>query len=120
MAENKDPINYYKCFYRGSWCIISFRYSDCVVADNIVKRFIRHGVVWKRISEDVFFNHTLTRFATFRLGAIRFDVGSRDPISYSAFFYSRLVGCYDSSYNFAVNSIYPGVVLPTSEEKKNI
>lgn len=120
MVEKNLPINYYKCFFRGSWCIISFRYHDCVIADNIVRRLIRCGVVWKRITAENFLDHTLTYFATFRLGALRFDVGSRDTVRYSSFFYSRLVDCYDFSFDCAFGRIYPGIVLPPSEKEKNI
>lgn len=97
MSEvNREvPINYYKLVHpKGGFCIVSFRFLDPVVADNIIKLFIRYNVQYGRISQERFFEHTLKHFDIYRIGAICFYVGSRDRIRPIDYFYDRFVRGY--------------------------
>lgn len=94
MSEvNKEtPINYYKLVHpKGGFCIVSFRFLDPVVADNIIKLFIRYNIRYGRISQERVFEHTLKHFDLYRIGAICFYVGSRDFIRPRDYFYERFV-----------------------------
>lgn len=85
-------VNYYKLKHpKGGFCILSLCYPDSVVADHIVKCFIRYNIDYGRISQEKVFQHTLKHFDLFRIGAICFNVGSRDNIRFSDYFYSRFV-----------------------------
>ena len=92
-SQNREvPTNYYKLVHpKGGFCIVSFRFLDPVVADNIIKLFIRYNIRYGRISQERVFEHTLKHFNLYRIGAISFYVGSRDFIRARDFFYSRFV-----------------------------
>lgn len=97
MSEvNKEtPTNYYKLVHpKGGFCIVSFRFLDPVVADNIIKLFIRYNIRYGRISQERVFGHTLQHFGLYRVGAICFYVGSRDYIRPRDYFYERFVDGY--------------------------
>lgn len=110
------PLNCYKLFSdHGSWLLVSFRFSNPVVADRILRSFIRKGVVWKRISALEMFNHSCVYFAVFRFGACRFDIGHRDVIRYSDFFFRRFVDCYSHGERVSLEGFYSRIDLPSSE-----
>jgi len=91
-ASKQVPFNYYKLTHpKGGFCIVSFQFSNPVVADNIIKLFVRYNINYGRISQERFFEHTLKHFDLFRIGAIRFHVGSRDFIRARDYFYSSFV-----------------------------
>lgn len=94
-VSRETPTNYYKLVHpKGGFCIVSFRFLDPVVADNIIKLFIRCNIRYGRISQERVFEHTLKHFDIYRIGAISFYVGSRDFIRPRDYFYDRFVRGY--------------------------
>lgn len=122
MADpRKIPTNYYKLFHRRTkeWLIISFDFIDTTVADHILKSLIQYEIHWERISQQRFLDYGLRFFEVYRIGAIRFDVGSRDPVRCSMFFKHRFnVGYVCSSQTR--DGVYARFQLPFSKEKENL
>lgn len=121
VDPKKIPTNYYKLFHRRTkeWLIISFDFSDTTVADHILKSFILYEIHWERISQQRFLDYGLRYFEVYRIGAIRFDIGSRDPVRCSMFFKHRFnVGYVDSSQTR--DGVYARFQLPFSKEKENL
>lgn len=120
MDAKLKNLNFYKLFSNnGSWLLLSFRHPDPVVADNILRLFIRCGVVWKRISEVESLNHSLRFFSRFRVGALLFSVGHRDHIRYSDFFFKNLVERYEWDYS-PLEGLHSGIVLSSSPKEEDL
>lgn len=120
MGEIKNLTNYYKLFTKnGDWCIVSFEYENPVVADRIIKCFIRYNIHYARISKERFLEYNPTVFYVFRIGAIRFDVCSNCYISPSLFFYRRFVIGYVSCEKNS-DGLHAHLKLPSSSKEENL
>lgn len=121
MVDRKRVINYYKVFNRKTheWCILSFVFSNPVVADRIAKSLIFYDCAIERISPERFLDYRLRYFSIYRIGAIRFDCGSRDPVRYSHLFkYRFTIGYVDSSQT--CDGIHSRFLMPFSSDKENV
>lgn len=121
MGENKKLVNYYKVSNRKTheWCILSFDFSNPVIADRIAKSLIFYDCTIERISPQRFLDYNLRYFETYRIGAIRFDCGSRDPIRYTRLFKHRfIIGYVDCAQTR--DGIHAHFLLPFSQDKESV
>lgn len=121
MGEKKRLINYYKVSNLKSheWCILSFEFSNPVVADRIAKSLVYYDCSIEHISPERFLGYNLRYFSVFRIGALRFDCGSRDVIRYSHLFKRRFCIGY-VNHSQTCDGVHSHFLLPFSQDQESV
>lgn len=101
---------YFKLFHHRDWCIISFKTRLSLEdAKRIVFSFTRFDVLVAPMEFENYLGYDLKRFAVFEFGALKFEVGSRDPIRFSDFFHKEFCIRLANVYH-----LHPTVNVPSS------
>lgn len=90
-------MQYYYGSYKNNWFVMSFRSADDV-ADRIARTFCYGYVDLRRLTFNEYLQYNLRYFSAYEIGAIKMEVGSRDPFSACMFFTKFVRHHYVASY----------------------